>query len=236
MKRLLQMTVAACSMSVGLGASSGAVTRPTVLELFTSEGCSSCPPAEVLVNELSQRADVLPLSFHVDYWDGLGWRDVYSLASATERQRRYARSLRQSSVYTPQAVIDGSRDVVGSDRSAVNRAVAGGREGIATVVSVDNGEIQILVGPGAKGSSADVVLLGYLRQATTHIGRGENSGRTLTESNIVRSLQLLGPWAGTPGAFRVDVASLPADVTDVAVLVQSSGQGAILGAAAQPIR
>ncbi len=116
------------------------------------------------------------------------------------------------------------------------RAVSGGREGVATSITVDHDQIQVIVGPGPKGSSADIVLLGYLRQATTHIGRGENSGRTLTESNIVRSMQLLGPWAGATGRFHADVASLPADITDIAVLVQSSDQGAIIGAAAHPIR
>ena len=147
----MQLTVVDGAMRAGLGTSSGAVPRATLLELFTSEGCSSCLPAEVVANELSQRTDVLPLFIHVDYWEGLGWRDVYSRASATERQRRYARSLRKSCVYTPQAVVDGSRDVVGSERSAMTRAVAGAREGVATALSVDNVEIQILLEPGQRG-------------------------------------------------------------------------------------
>ena len=213
----------------------GAETRPAVLELFTSEGCSSCPPAEVIVNELAQRPDVLPLSFHVDYWDGLGWRDRYSLASATERQRGYARTLRRSSVYTPQAVIDGSRDIVGSQRAAVMRAVSGRRDGVATSVSVSGGTIQIHVGGGSDAPAADVLLVGYLREATTPIGRGENSGRTLKESNIVLSLHELGRWNGMPQEFQLSVDRLPRNVTNIAVLVQSVDQGAILGAVAQPI-
>src|SRR5271167_2269917 len=96
MGRSLHSVLLASSLSVGFVAAAGAESRPVVLELFTSEGCSSCPPAEVIVNELAQRPNVLPLSFHVDYWDDLGWRDRYSLASATARQRAYARTLRRS--------------------------------------------------------------------------------------------------------------------------------------------
>lgn len=232
----LRSVLVASALSVGFGAAAGAENRPVVLELFTSEGCSSCPPAEVIVNELARRPDVLPLSFHVDYWDGLGWRDRFSLASATERQRGYARTLRRSSVYTPQVVIDGSRDIVGSQRAAVTEAVSGRREGVATSVSVSGGTIQIHVGAGSDAASADVLLVGYLREATTPISRGENSGRTLKESNIVLSLYGLGQWNGKPREFQLSVDRLPENATDVAVLVQSAGQGAILGAVAQPIR
>jgi len=168
-----RLVLLASSLSVGFMAAAGAETRPVVLELFTSEGCSSCPPAEVIVNELAQWPSVLPLSFHVDYWDDLGWRDRYSLASATERQRVYARTLRRSSVYTPQAVIDGSRDIVGSQRAAVMQAVSGRRDGVATSVFVSSGTIQIHVGAGSDAATADVLLVGYLREATTPIGRGE---------------------------------------------------------------
>ena len=226
----------AFSLSVGFTAAAGAETRPVVLELFTSEGCSSCPPAEVVVTELAQQPNVLPLSFHVDYWDALGWRDRYSLASATERQRVYARTLRRSSVYTPQAVIDGSCDIVGSQRTAVMDAVSGRRDGVVTSASVNDGTIQIHVGSGSDSASADVLLVGYLREATTPIGRGENSGRTLKESNIVLSLHELGRWNGKPREFEMSVSRLPENVTDIAVLVQSAGQGAILGAVAQRIR
>ena len=151
-----RLVLLASSLSVGFMSTAGAETRPAVLELFTSEGCSSCPPAEVIVNELAQRSDVLPLSFHVDYWDDLGWRDRYSLASATERQRGYARTLRRSSVYTPQVVIDGSRDIVGSQRGAVMQAVSGARDGVSTSVSVNGRTIQIHVGSGSDAANADV--------------------------------------------------------------------------------
>jgi len=235
MRHTFRFVVLASTLSFGLVTAS-AETRPVVLELFTSEGCSSCPPAELIINELAQRPEVLALSFHVDYWDDLGWRDGYSLASATERQRRYARALHRSAVYTPQAVIDGSRDIVGSQRGAVLEAVSARREGIATSIYLSGGTAQIRVGAGSDMGRANVLLVGYLREAITHIGRGENSGRTLKESNIVISLQELGQWDGKPREFSLDLAELAKNVTAIAVLVQSIGQGAILGAAAQPIR
>jgi len=237
MSHLWRSIVLLSALATGAAWAAQAQIRPVVYELFTSEGCSSCPPAEFIVNELAQRTDVLALSFHVDYWDPLGWRDRYSLAEATERQRGYARALRQPSVYTPQAIVDGSRDLVGSQRAAVTQAIAGERVGVATTVSLEAGILHIRIGEGPIPSSvADVLLVGYLRQAATHIGRGENSGRTLTESNIVRVLRPLGPWNGAPHDCQLEVASLPDETTDVAVLIQSAGQGAILGAVRQSIR
>ena len=114
--------------------------RPAVIELFTSEGCNSCPPAEAYVGELAGRSDVLALSFHVDYWDDLGWRDRYGLTQSVERQSIYARSLRLSGVYTPQVVIDGRADYVGSNRSAIDRALKSNRDGVPVSLSVVDGE------------------------------------------------------------------------------------------------
>jgi hypothetical protein len=231
---VLKRLVLLCCV-LGFAVPALAVTRPAVVELFTSEGCSSCPPAEKIINELAQRADVLPLSFHVDYWDGLGWRDPYSLASATARQRVYGHALHLSSIYTPQAVVDGSLDVVGSQQGTLTRAIATKREGIATSIDIVDGEIRIAVGASAGMSPAEVFCVGYLRQATSHIGRGENSGRTLTGSNIVRSLQRVGHWSGDAQEYRLKLDSLPPGVTDIAALVQIDGQGAILGAVAHPV-
>jgi hypothetical protein len=235
MGHTLRSVLIACTLSGGLVTAADADTRPVVVELFTSEGCSSCPPAEAILNELAHRSDVLPLSFHVDYWDGLGWRDRYSLARATERQRGYARTVGRSSVYTPQAIVDGSRDIVGSQRDAVMQAVSGRREGVATSVSVSGGTIHIHVGAAVDAASADVLLVGYLREASVHIGRGENAGRTVKESNIVLALHGLGRWNGKPCDFQLSAGSLPANVTDIAVLIQSAGQGSILGAVTRPI-
>jgi hypothetical protein len=228
--------ISMCSaLTLGSSAHADIQLRPAVVELFTSEGCSSCPPAELLLTELAKRPDVLALSFHVDYWDGLGWRDRFSFASATERQRRYASALKQSSIYTPQAVVDGQVDVVGSQRDALSLAVQKQRSGIDTRISVDSRIVHIEVGAGS-GGAADVVLIGYLRNARTPIGRGENSGRTLDESNIVRVIRHLGSWHGAASSFSADARTLPSDITDIAVLLQIEGQGAILGATSTPIR
>jgi hypothetical protein len=213
-----------------------AQTRPAVVELFTSEGCSSCPPAEAYIGELAQRRDVLALAFHVDYWDDLGWRDRFGLPEAVQRQRAYAKTLRLSSVYTPQIVIDGQGDFVGSDRAAIGRALSGNRNGVAVALSVRDGEVLIDLGAREKIAPCDVLLVAYLRTAVSAIGRGENAGRTLKEFNIVRDLRSLGRWDGQPRLYRSPVNSLPRDATDVAVLVQPLGQAPIVGAATLALR
>jgi hypothetical protein len=250
--------------------------RPAVVELFTSEGCNSCPPAEAYVGELAGRNDVLALAFHVDYWDDLGWRDRFGLSQSVERQRAYAGSLRLSSVYTPEIVIDGRADYVGSNRVGIGNALKERREGVPVTLSVGNGEADVRLGPDEKGlrenapgekspgesaqganspsekvqdarahnvkasgenrSGGDVVLVAYLRKAVSAIGRGENAGRTLDEYNIVRAVVPLGRWNGGAQEFHAKLATLPQDATDVAVLVQSPGQGAVVGAATQRVR
>ena len=203
--------------------------QPVVLELFTSQGCSSCPPADALVAELTRtRPDLLPLTFHVTYWNSLGWQDPFSFQAATDRQRSYVAHAVSPDVYTPALVLDGTQDVVGSDRQAVAaailRAQAEQRSAAKVVVSRSGGGVSISVGAGT-GQGA-VLLIGYDRQHETRVGRGENSGRSLVEANIVRSMTLAGRWSGRPLALT---ATLPAG-EEVAVLLQADS-GAILGAA-----
>lgn len=209
--------------------------RPAVFELYTSEGCSSCPPAEAVLAAIAQqRPDVLPLSFHVDYWDDQGWHDRFSLADATRRQRQYAAKFRHNSVYTPQGIVDGSTDRVASSQ-ALLADLGAKRDGVAIHGSVEGGFLDLSIGaqPGVK--SSDVVLIAFLRQATTRIGRGENSGKTLEEFNIVRSIQRIGGWDGEAGKFRIPLNTLPKDATHAAVLVQTKGLGPILGAISLPV-
>jgi hypothetical protein len=213
-----------------------AQSRPAVVELFTSEGCNSCPPAEAYIGELAQRPDVLALAFHVDYWDDLGWRDRFGLPEAVQRQKLYANTLRLSSVYTPQVVIDGQHDFVGSDRPSITRALSGTRSGVALALSVHDGEVHIDLAAHEKGPPCDVLLIAYLRTATSPIGRGENAGRTLKEFNIVRHFQTLGRWDGQKREYHSRVDSLPSDATDVAVLIQPVGQAPIVGAATVALR
>jgi hypothetical protein len=213
-----------------------AQSRPAVVELFTSEGCNSCPPAEAYIGELAQRHDVLALAFHVDYWDDLGWRDRFGLPEAVQRQRVYANTLRLSSVYTPQVVIDGQHNFVGSDRSSIARALAGNRSGVAIALSVQEGEVLIDLGAQDKSVPCDVLLVAYLRTAVSPIGRGENAGRTLKEFNIVRDFRSLGRWEGQKQVYHPRLDSLPSDATDVAVLIQPMGQAPIIGAASVALR
>lgn len=236
--RLIRSVTAAAIACLAAGpnvaAEAPAQSRPAVVELFTAEGCSSCPPAETYLGELARRSDVLALAFHVDYWDDLGWRDRFELTQAAERQRTYAHALRLSSVYTPQVVIDGRADFVGSDRKAIGTQL-GLRSGVPVAISLMGKEVLIDIPAQERAAPGEVVLVAYLRKAVSPIGRGENAGRTIQEFNIVRALRPLGRWEGRAQSFRTSRSSLPPDATDVAVLIQAPGQGPIVGAAATPL-
>lgn len=227
--------LAALTLLCGSSAAS-AQPRPLVLELFTSQGCSSCPPADAYLGQLSTRPDVVALAFHVDYWDELGWRDRFALPQSVARQNIYARNLHRASVYTPELVIDGRTDAVGADGRAVTNALAAPRTGASLSVAVQEGELLVDVGAQPDAAHCDVLLVAYLRHAVSAIGRGENAGRNLEEFNIVREVRPLGTWHGEAKAFHVPLAALARDATDVAVLIQPSGQGPIVAAAAHALR
>jgi hypothetical protein len=215
---------------LALSGAANASPRPVVIELFTSQGCSSCPPADAYVGKLSTRPDVIALSFHVTYWDDLGWRDRFALTEAVDRQNVYAKNLRRSSVYTPQLIVDGLDDSAGT-----NARLAAVGDGVPVAVTLTDRDLQVEIGTNPRFTSGDVILVSYLRHAVSAIGRGENAGRKLEEFNIVRGIRKLGSWRSAGARFIVPVASLPADATDVAVLVQGSGQTAIMGAATRSI-
>ena len=205
--------------------------KPVVVELFTSQGCSSCPPADALLGELARLPNVVALAFHVDYWDSIGWRDRYEIPMAAKRQTRYVDTLNLSSAFTPQVVIDGKASYVGSDRRRILAALAQRQEDVPVVVEVSPSELVINLPERAAQSDYDVNVVAYLPEAATPIGRGENSGRTLTEFNIVRELRRVATWDGKQSVLRLPLASLPADATQVAVLLQQSKQGSIVGSA-----
>lgn len=202
--------------------------RPVVLELFTSQGCSSCPPAEALLGEFAGRADVLPLGFHVTYWNRLGWRDTFSFEGATQRQAAYVSLLGSGTSFTPQMVIDGRTSAIGSRRdevsAAIRKASALREPGIDVAVSRSGGGVAIRVGAGS--GRAQILLVGFDRQRTTPIGRGENGGRTIAQSNVVRSLRSVGTWTGGP----VELSEAAPVGEDAAVILQAA-DGRILGAA-----
>jgi hypothetical protein len=211
-----------------------AQSRPTVVELYTSEGCSSCPPAEAQVGRLAKQDDILALAFHVDYWDDLGWRDRFGLPESVVRQRQYAHTLHLPSIYTPQLVIDGQRDLVGGGAGIGN---AGGRKpGVPLDVSVHDGNLLVTLAARQPQAPCDVLLLSYLPEATSKVTRGENAGRELHDFNIVRSVRNLGGWQGEARTFSVPVSSVATDATAVAVLVQQRDQGPIIGAATRTLR
>jgi hypothetical protein len=206
-------------------------SRPIVVELFTSQACSSCPPADGLLTDLARRRnDVLPLAFHVTYWNNLGWRDPFSFPAATERQRTYAAKIGEQSVYTPQMVVDGTQSFVGSDRNeaeaAIRRAKAGQIMAAPLHLERRGEDLTIEVGTGA-GAGA-VLLVGFDPEHSTAVGGGENGGRRLQESNVVRSIQTIGQWRGEP--LRLEQ-PLPAG-GQFAVLLQAP-DGRIIGAARQ---
>jgi hypothetical protein len=230
-KRLLAVSVLTCCVAHVEGQS-----RPAVVELFTSEGCSSCPPAEAYIGELAQQKDVLALAFHVDYWDNLGWKDPFSLKSSTDRQFAYSMVLGRSSVYTPQVVIDGKDEFVGTDRRHIGGALAAVRTGVPLRISVDLENLVVELSASEKAVPSQVLLVPYVHRVTSSIGRGENAGRKLEEFNIVRAIRDLGRWSGDPVSFRAQLSSLPRDATDVAVLVQSTDRHQVIGAGTQALR
>jgi hypothetical protein len=222
------MRFAAFLIALLLAVPSHAAPRPVLVELFTSQGCNSCPPADALLGELARRPGVIALAWHVDYWDGLGWKDRFSSHAATQRQYDYAHRLGQDNVYTPQLVIDGTAETVGSDSRAADAAIraAAARDVIGPSVNLGagpDGAARVSVGAGSK-SPATVWLIGYDREQTTPIGRGENAGRNLTEYQVVRRARKLGAWTGEAATFPLPDKEGEAEL----VLVEPDAPGPML--------
>ncbi|KIZ44524.1 MULTISPECIES: DUF1223 domain-containing protein [Rhodopseudomonas] len=226
---MLSRLLTSLGLIAGLYPFSGfAAERPVVVELYTSQGCSSCPPANAYLNELSRdRRDVLPLAFHVTYWDRLGWKDPYSLQAATDRQERYGHRFGDGS-YTPEIVVDGAAGLVGSHRGDVGSAIEKAKHESRTATSVSvtkTGGDQVSIQVGSGSGAGKVLLIGFDHDHTTAIGRGENSGRTLRESNIVRSVRSVGQWSGAP----LQIKERFPEGQDVAVVLEAP-DGQIIGA------
>jgi hypothetical protein len=197
-----------------------------VVELFQSQGCSSCPPAEANLNAIAGQANILALSFAVTYWDNLGWKDTFASEAFTDRQYDYSHYQKQNGVYTPQVVVDGQQDLVGTDRAQLNQVIAQAHTQ-GPSLSWENGQLR--VGSGKPAAPADVWLVRYdPRTINVAIRAGENGGRTLPHRNVVRELVNLGTWDGSPKTFNIPAAKS----TDLstAALVQIKAGGAILGA------
>lgn len=206
---------------------------PVVVELFTSQGCSSCPPADALLGELAQRDDVLPLAFHVTYWDRLGWADTFGLEASAERQAQHAARLGLRGLYTPQMVIGGRYDVVGSLPERVLRGIEllARESGPGPSLRIEPG--QVLIGSG-EGEAATVWLAAYDRRHEVRIERGENRGRTLTYQNVVRAFGALGSWAGQTIALPLP-ADLVAKGEALAVWLERDRDGLVLAATSRSL-
>jgi len=212
---------------------------PVVVELFTSQGCSSCPPAEAFLNELADEDGVIALELHVDYWDYIGWADPFASPEITQRQRNYARELELRYVYTPQMVIDGRHNVVGSHRqqvrAAIGQATLRGKTLAVHFSDEDGGKIIIPEGSSPAGG-ATVWLAIYDGVHETEVERGENRGKILKNRNVVRELEELAVWTGERLEIPVDLARVAALGRDgCAILVQQGRTGPIIGAAAMPL-
>jgi len=217
-------------------ADAGNAKRPVVVELFTSQGCSSCPPADAILGQLAARKDVIAMSLPITYWDMLGWKDTLATDADTKRQKAYAQTMWRGGVYTPQIIVDGVTDVVGGRDAQVESTItarAGDQQAVPVSLSADKRAVHVGVGSAdVKDANATIWLFRVLPQATVAITDGENKGHTYTYHNIVREIRALGMWKGQPFSLDLPRQELLGGSHDsVVVIVQQGGYGRILGAA-----
>jgi hypothetical protein len=245
---MLRCRFASAPLIAGLLIATYGVARAeprALLELFTSQGCSSCPAADKLLGELAADPSFVAISDPIDYWDYLGWKDTLASPAHSARQRAYARVRGDRQVYTPQVVVNGATHALGSDRAAIERAVAQTDQkpavmSLPVLLSVGGGNLSVNV--SAKGTdhmTGEIWLCPLARALTVAIGRGENRGRTITYHNVVRRWVKLGDWTGTDASWTVPMSEIKTDDVDAVALMVQDGThdkpGIILGAAFTPI-
>lgn len=209
-------------------AATGDAAHPVVVELYQSQGCSSCPPAIKVVNRLADRADVIPLTFAVTYWDQLGWKDSFATPAFTARQWDYAHTAGRSQVATPQVIVNGRDAVLGSREGELNQAIARNVNKAGPEIDVDGNQVTVGAGKGPVQGGATVWVVRYdPRTIDVAINAGENGGRTIPHRNVVRDLTRLGQWQGKSASFTLP--SAPAGLA-TAVLVQQGKGGPIVAA------
>lgn len=202
-----------------------ALAQPVVIELYQSQGCSSCPPALVVLDKEADRPGVIALNFAVTYWDQLGWKDQFARPEYTARQWDYARAGGRKNVQTPQLIVNGRQAVLGSRKAEVDAAIVAARMPGAPTLAVDAGRVAV---GGGQATRATVWVVDYdPRALAVPIGAGENTGRTLVHRNIVKRLTPLGAWTGKPATFAVD---RPAKGLARVLIVQQDAGGPILAA------
>ena len=232
--------IAGVILGLGLAGAASAESVRTgpraVVELFTSQGCSSCPPADALLTSLADRDDVVALAYHVDYWDYIGWEDTFGDKGFSDRQRAYAKSWGSSRIFTPQMVINGAEGVVGSRRDEVQDAVTSAQLPLAVTLAVQDDMLKLRVPADAALEDATIWLVRYLDRADVAIDKGENAGKSMVYTQVVVDRQVVGIWEADAGAEI----KLPLDQFQnednggLAVLVQQERNGLpgpILGAA-----
>lgn len=228
-------------LTVALAGPAAAQPR-AVVELFTSQGCSSCPPADKILGDLARDPSVIALTLPIDYWDYLGWKDTLADARFSARQKAYSQMRGDREVYTPQAIVNGAVPVVGSNRTEIESAIRnGGRGGAMMVpvsVAVNGKEIKVSVAaalPGEVAKHGEVWICSVAKAVPITIGRGENSGQQIVYHNVVRNLLKVGDWSGGPGQWSVPLENVSGEGVDAAAVYVQNGSrdrpGAMLGAA-----
>ena len=231
-----------------------AIIRPAhaepraVVELFTSQGCSSCPPADQIIGELAKDPSVIALSLPIDYWDYLGWKDTLADSRFTARQKAYSNMRGEREVYTPQVVVNGSKHVIGSDRARIESAIedtkkADGVMSVPISMALAGKQINISVAASGKGAAVahgEVWICSISKAVPIAIGRGENRGREITYHNVVRNLLKVGDWNGASDSWTVPLENIYREGVDAAVVYVQDGNrdkpGPMLGAAYTSLR
>jgi hypothetical protein len=227
MKTLATIAGGLAALGLATAAQSAERRPPYVLELFTSQGCNSCPPANANLIKLRERPDVLALSYAFTYWDALGWKDIFGKPEFTRRQETYEGPLGHSSAFTPQMVVNGERDTVGADMSEISPLLAGRRLGDALPLALSQDNVRIGAATAPAGG-ADIWLVRYdPRLVEAPVSRGENAGHTLPHANVVREFVKLGRWNGEPASYALSQGGAG---LKTAILVQAPNGGRIVGA------
>ena len=239
MKRRRVALPLAIITSAMLTSAIAAAAPRAVVELFTSQGCSSCPPADKLAGELAQDPSLIVMSLAIDYWDYLGWKDTLAIAGHSNRQRAYSKARGDREVYTPQVVVNGVAHVLGSDKDAIDKAIDKTRKqpemlSLPISMSVTGDQISIAIPAAKDATKGEIWLCPITKTVPVTVGRGENSGNTIDYHNVVRRWVKLGDWTGAARTFKVplsDVTGVGGDA--VAVVVQAGSKeapGGMLGA------
>jgi len=235
------VAISACAIVTWV--TSASAEPRAVVELFTSQGCSSCPPADKVVGELAKDPSVIALSMPIDYWDYLGWKDTLADSRFSARQKAYSHMRGDRDVYTPQMIVNGERQVIGSDRERIESAIEETRKGEAVMsvpvsMTVAGKEVKVSVAAADKSaalSQGEVWICSVSRSVPIVIGRGENRGRELIYNNVVRNWLKVGDWTGSAANWTVPLENVSRDGVDAAVVYVQNGSrdrpGAMLGAA-----